>query len=294
MELHAPALTTADCEGGSETFKIGSGKDYFGNDIYLTVSAQMHAEAAVYAHPRIFTFGPVFRAEPHATNRHLCEFPMLELEVAFLKSLESLVGLAEDLLKETLAGVLSDRTAAPYLDHCWNRFQADRRRIESLLTAQFKVIEYQHISEMIDRGTVAFERPFRRDEGLSTEIERWLCEKVVGGPVFVVNYPKSAKPFYMKRNADGESVANFDLLLPGQLEVAGGSLREDDFELLTERVKELGLANLDWYLDLRKFGGIPHGGFGFGFDRILQTITGCPNIRDVCTFPRIRGERSNL
>lgn len=278
-------------------FKISPSDSLRQNDLYLTVSAQMHAEAAIFAHPRIFTFGSVFRAEPHATNRHLCEFPMLEVELAFLSDLESLIKFSEDLLKQTISRLVDNTLTKKHLEHCWEKFGRNQECfLEGMVAKPFTILEFSEVASFISRGTICFERPFIFEEGLSTEVERWLCEKVVGGPVFVINYPKSSKPFYMKANPDEVTVANFDLLIPGQLEIAGGSLREDHYGTLKSKIESSGMKtdNLKWYLDLRKYSSVPHGGFGFGFDRILQAITGCPNIRDASTFPRIAGEISHF
>ncbi len=302
--LHTPIITGSDCEGAGEMFrvttfdlnqapekdgKIDFTKDFFGNAANLTVSGQLEAEIYALAMGDVYTFGPTFRAENSNTSRHLAEFWMIEPEMAFC-DLEGDVELAVEFLKEIFVSVL---------DHCsedmefFNRFidSSVIRTLEELVSKDFKVLTYTEGVEILNKAKQTFEFPVEWGCDLQSEHERYLCEKVIGGPVVLIDYPKEIKPFYMKANPGGKTVRAMDVLVPTIGEIIGGSQREDDYDTLLERIKEAGLDPDDywWYLELRKFGSAPHAGFGLGFERLIQFVTGLSNIRDVIPFPRAPG-----
>jgi len=278
LEIHAPVLSFSDCEGGGEAFSITDGPSLFtGKEAYLSVSAQLHAEAAAMALGRVYTFGPIFRAEKHRTRRHLAEFTMLEVELAFVDTVQELMDFCESMIREA-AGSLKDSFPV---------FEERRCSLER----SFARVCY---SQVIDALKEAHNKePFKFEpiwgEGLHSEHERYICEQLYQGtPTFVYDYPRNCKAFYMRVNEDPATVACFDLLFPHVGEICGGSIREERFVQMEESIRHFGLRskNYDWYLDLRRFGSAPHGGFGLGFDRIVQYLTGMGNIRDVVLFPR--------
>ena len=291
-EAHAPVITFADCEGAGEAFAVEGCGDFFGAEGHLTVSAQLHAEIAAGSAARVFTFGPIFRAEKHSTGRHLSEFWMLEPEIAFMDSLEQLMSFIEGLLQGTTLRLLerSREDLNAIGDALAARDQLEQRW--KCMVAPFERMTYAAATDILSRHMHRFTH--KLGNGLQLEHERFLAETVVGGPVFVTDYPKDQKPFYMRQNEDGETVACCDLLVPGLAELVGGSLREERLGRLEARMGELQMPvhRYEWYLDLRRYGSVPHGGFGLGFERYLQYMTGLGNIRDVCLIPRTPGQCS--
>jgi len=299
---HTPIITGSDCEGAGEMFrvttldlnnlpktedgKIDFSKDFFGKETNLTVSGQLSAETFAMAFRNVYTFGPTFRAENSNTARHAAEFWMIEPEMAFA-DLEDNMELAEDMLKYIIRYVLEN---APEEMEFFNSF-VDKtllERLQNILDNEFGRVTYTKAVELlIERGQV-FEYPVEWGIDLQTEHERYLTEQIFKKPVFVTNYPKDIKAFYMRMNEDNKTVAAMDLLVPGVGEIIGGSQREERLDLLEQRMDELGLNKEDywWYLDLRKYGGTRHAGFGLGFERAVMYLTGMGNIRDVLPYPR--------
>ena len=302
---HSPLLTASDCEGAGEMFrvttidpadppltedgKIDYSQDFFGKATNLTVSGQLEGECMAMAFGKIYTFGPTFRAEKSYTGRHAAEFWMIEPEIAFA-DLEDNMVLAEDMIKYVLRYVMEQ---CPRELEFFNNF-VDKgllERLNHVVNSDFAVCTYTEAIERLQKADVEFEYPVSWGVDLQTEHERYLTEKIFGKPVFVTNYPKEIKAFYMRLNDDGKTVAAVDLLVPGIGEIIGGSQREERLDILLDRIHELGLNEEDywWYLDLRRFGGARHAGFGLGFERLIMYVTGIPNIRDVLPFPRTTG-----
>ncbi len=302
--LHTPIITGSDCEGAGEMFKVTTfdlnhapekdGKvdfssDFFGAPANLTVSGQLEAEIYALAMGDVYTFGPTFRAENSNTSRHLAEFWMVEPEMAFC-DLEGNIELAVAFLKQIFASVLKD--CREDMDF-FNRFidASVIPTLEALVSQNFQVLTYTEGVDILKKASETFEYPVEWGADLQSEHERYLCEKVIGGPVVLIDYPKEIKAFYMKVNPDGKTVRAMDVLVPKIGEIIGGSQREDDHDNLLERIRGAGLRPEDygWYLDLRKYGSVPHAGFGLGFERLIQFVTGLSNIRDVIPFPRTPG-----
>mgnify|MGYP000838632084 CR=1 FL=1 len=302
---HSPLLTASDCEGAGEMFQVTTldlqnvpknedgtvdyTKDFFEKPVNLTVSGQLEAEAMAMAFGKVYTFGPTFRAEKSYTGRHAAEFWMIEPEIAFA-DLEDNMVLAEDMIKYVLRYVMEQ---CPRELEFFNNF-VDKgllERLNHVVNSDFAVCTYTEAIERLQKADVEFEYPVSWGVDLQTEHERYLTEKIFGKPVFVTNYPKEIKAFYMRLNDDGKTVAAVDLLVPGIGEIIGGSQREERLDILLDRIHELGLNEEDywWYLDLRRFGGARHAGFGLGFERLIMYVTGIPNIRDVLPFPRTTG-----
>ena len=304
LYVHTPILTGSDCEGAGEMFRVTTlepteipirdgradyARDFFGGPAHLTVSGQLEAEIYALAMGDVYTFGPTFRAENSNTSRHLAEFWMVEPEMAFC-DLEGDVALAVAFLKHVFAYIL---------EHCsedmafFNRFvdKSVIQTLESLVSRDFTTITYTEGIKLIEKAKVKFEFPVTWGSDIQSEHERYLCEKVFKGPVVLVDYPKDIKAFYMKMNADGKTVRAMDVLVPKIGEIIGGSQREDDHDVLYSRIVDMGFNPEDywWYLELRKFGSVPHAGFGLGFERLIQFVTGLSNIRDVIPFPRTPG-----
>ena len=304
LYVHTPILTGSDCEGAGEMFRVTTlepteipirdgradyTRDFFGGPAHLTVSGQLEAEIYALAMGDVYTFGPTFRAENSNTSRHLAEFWMVEPEMAFC-DLEGDVALAVAFLKHVFAYIL---------EHCsedmafFNRFvdKSVIQTLESLVSRDFTTITYTEGIKLIEKAKVKFEFPVTWGSDIQSEHERYLCEKVFKGPVVLVDYPKDIKAFYMKMNADGKTVRAMDVLVPKIGEIIGGSQREDDHDVLYSRIVDMGFNPEDywWYLELRKFGSVPHAGFGLGFERLIQFVTGLSNIRDVIPFPRTPG-----
>ncbi len=301
--IHTPIITASDCEGAGEMFRVSTldlanlprtddgqvdfSQDFFGRETHLTVSGQLNVEAYCLALSRVYTFGPTFRAENSNTRRHLSEFWMIEPEIAFA-DLQQNVELAEAFLKSIFGAVLDERADDMAFFNKW----VDKgcvERLEKMIAADFEVMEYGDAVERLKRAKKAkFEFPVDWGVDLQSEHERFLTEKIVGRPVALINYPKEIKAFYMRLNDDGKTVAAVDVLAPGIGEIIGGSQREERLDVLDARTAEVGLepADYSWYRDLRRYGTVPHAGFGLGFERAIQYATGVDNIRDVIPFPR--------
>lgn len=300
--VHTPIITGSDCEGAGEMFKVttldldnvpknedGSidySEDFFGKETNLTVSGQLEGEIFALSHRNIYTFGPTFRAENSYTGRHASEFWMIEPEMAFA-DLEDNMQLAEDMLKYIIKFTLEN---APEEMEFFNQFidKGLLERLNNILTSDFGKVTYTEAIDMLIKSGVEFEYPVEWGIDLQTEHERYLTEQIFKKPVFVTNYPKEIKAFYMRVNEDQKTVAAMDLLVPGIGELIGGSQREERYENLLGRIKELDLNPEDywWYLELRKYGETKHSGFGLGFERAIMYLTGMGNIRDVLPFPR--------
>ncbi len=284
-------VTTMDLENipMTEDKKIDYKNDFFGKETNLTVSGQLAAEAYALAFRNVYTFGPTFRAENSNTARHAAEFWMVEPEIAFA-DLKDDMTLAEDMIKYIINYVLEN---APEEMEFFNSF-VDKgllERLNHVATSDFGHVTYTEAVELLKKSDKEFQYPVEWGCDLQTEHERYLTEEVYKRPVFVTDYPKEIKAFYMRMNDDNKTVAAMDLLVPGIGEIIGGSQREERYDLLVDRINELGLNPEDywWYLELRKFGGTKHAGFGLGFERMIMYVTGMSNIRDVIPFPRTTG-----
>ena len=293
--IHTPIITSSDCEGAGDLFQVikkGEKKhSFFKKDAYLTVSGQLTAEALCLGLGRVYTFGPTFRAEDSNTPRHAAEFWMVEPEVAFF-DLNDDIDLAEELIKYVVKATLKQRAEDIKL---FSKF-LDKglfSRLEKLINEPFVRIEYTEAINILEKAEkkVKFQFKPKWGEDLQTEHERYLTEKYFNGPVVVYNYPKEIKPFYMRLNDDGKTVAAMDILLPKVGEVVGGSQREERFDVLVKNMErlEMKIQDYEWYLDLRRYGTVKHSGFGLGFDRLIMFLTGVSNIRDVIPFPRTPG-----
>ena len=299
---HTPIITCSDCEGAGEMFRVttldpadiphtedGSvdyTKDFFGKSANLTVSGQLNCETYALAFRNVYTFGPTFRAENSNTTRHAAEFWMIEPEISFA-DLNDDMELAEDMLKYIINYVLEN---APEEIEFFNNF-VDKgllERLRHVASSDFGRVTYTEAIEILKKNNANFDYPVEWGTDLQTEHERYLTEQVFKKPVFVTDYPKEIKAFYMRLNDDGKTVAAMDLLVPGIGEIIGGSQREERYDVLLNRMNELGLSPDDyrWYLDLRKYGGCKHAGYGLGFERAIMYLTGISNIRDVIPFPR--------
>ncbi len=304
LYVHTPIITANDCEGAGEMFRVTTldlespprveglvdySADFFGQSTGLTVSGQLEGELFAMAFSDIYTFGPTFRAENSNTARHVAEFWMIEPEMAFADLMAD-AALAEEFFKYLCRHVL---------EHCREDLEFFNEhidkgllsRLESITDASFAVMEYTDAVERLKRAPVQFQYPVEWGCDLQTEHERYITENVVGGPVFIVNYPKDIKAFYMRQNDDDRTVAAMDMLVPKVGEIIGGSQREERPELLERRMAEMGINpdGLWWYLDSRRWGSCPHAGFGLGFERLIMYLTGMENIRDVIPFPRTPG-----
>jgi asparaginyl-tRNA synthetase len=299
--VHTPLITASDAEGAGAMFQVTTldleklaksggaidySKDFFGKPAYLTVSGQLNVETYCEALSRVYTFGPTFRAENSNTSRHLSEFWMIEPEVAF-NDLGDNMELAEGFLKSLVGAALED--CAEDLEFFDKRIQPGLvESLRAVLAKGFAHMTYTEAVAALEKDSGAFEVKPYWGLDLMSEHEKYLCEKLAGGPLFLTDYPKEIKSFYMKQNADGRTVRAMDLLVPRFGEIIGGSEREENLDLLQRRIRELGLdeAAYSWYLDLRRFGTTPHSGFGLGFERLILYVTGMANIRDVIPFPR--------
>lgn len=297
VHIHTPIITSNDCEGAGDLFQIETSHEakeaaeknhFFNVPTFLTVSGQLHLEVMSGAFTRVFTFGPTFRAENSQSRRHLAEFYMVEAELSFTESLQDIMQVMEDLFKTATSTLFSKCPRDVELFHKYVA-PAQKGRLEQMLKNKFVTISYNEAVEILKQASQTF--TFKPEWGcdLQTEHEKYLVKHCGEVPVFVINYPYDLKPFYMRDNEDGpqRTVAAVDLLVPGIGELCGGSLREERLPFLESRLQRLGLADTyQWYLDLRKFGSVPHGGFGMGFERYLQYILGVDNIKDVIPFPR--------
>ena len=296
--VHTPIITASDCEGAGEMFRVTTlsdaqiaedSADFFGKRAYLTVSGQLEGETFACALSNIYTFGPTFRAENSNTSRHAAEFWMIEPEVAFC-DLEGDMDLAEALVKFLVTEMLNHHEGDLAI---FEKFvdQGLRERLEFVASRPFERIAYRQAVELLQASGVNFAYPVEHGLNLQSEHERWLTEEYFKKPVTVFNYPKEIKPFYMRLNDDGLTVTAMDVLVPGIGEIIGGSQREERLDVLLANFAKHGLDPQDyaWYVDLRKFGSVPHAGFGLGFERLLMFITGMSNIRDVIPFARTPG-----
>jgi asparaginyl-tRNA synthetase len=300
--IHTPIITASDAEGAGQMFKVSTldfanlprtpdGKvdfeqDFFGREARLTVSGQLNVETYCMAMSRVYTFGPTFRAENSNTRRHLAEFWMIEPEIAFA-DLNDDARLAEDFLKSIFRTLLVERKD----DMAFFEKFVDKdcvMRLSRMIESKFARLDYTDAIKELEKAPVKFEFPVKWGMDLQSEHEKYLTETVIKGPVAVVNYPKDIKAFYMRMNADGKTVAAMDVLAPGIGEIIGGSQREERLDVLDQRIAEMGLDAKDywWYRDLRRYGTVPHAGFGLGFERAIIYATGIENIRDVIPFPR--------
>ncbi len=304
LQIHTPIITTSDCEGAGEMFTVTTldlarsngepdfSRDFFGKRAGLTVSGQLQAEVFALSHGRVYTFGPTFRAENSNTTRHLAEFWMVEPEMAFC-DLAGDMQLAEALLKNLAKSTLQN--CADDLD-LFDRYieKGLQEKLSFLATQPFHHMLYSEAIEALQKSGRDFEFAVKWGMDLQAEHERFLCEELLKAPLFVTNYPASLKPFYMRLDDDGKTVAAMDLLVPGIGEIIGGSQREERLDILIRRMTEAGLdlQEYAWYLDLRRYGSAPHAGFGLGFERLVQYFTGMQNIRDAIPFPRSPGHAS--
>ncbi|KAJ2236865.1 asparaginyl-tRNA synthetase [Coemansia sp. RSA 485] len=298
VRIHTPALTANDCEGGGETFTAATmgtdhpTTDFFGKKVNLTVSGQLHLEVFAGAFKRVYNFNQAFRAEPSQTGRHLSEFWMVEAECAFVKNLQTLIGVEESMVRSTTQYLVEN--AGNDLDFFLHNNEALTKLVQRLTDAEpYACISYTEAIDILQRADQKEKFSFKPVWGkdLQSEHERYLATTHFGGPVFVTDYPADIKSFYMLPNPDSRTVACTDLLVPGPCELLGGSLREHSYERLKRKIDSLGFeqGSLDWYLDLRKYGTTPHGGFGMGFERYIQMITGLDSVRDIIPFPRHAG-----
>lgn len=300
--VNTPIITASDCEGAGELFKVSSldlnnlprnekgdidyKQDFFGEEAFLTVSGQLNVETHCLALSKVYTFGPTFRAENSNTSRHLAEFWMIEPEIAFADLFED-IRLAQAMLKSVFKSVLEHT----HDDMAFFAQRIDKEcieRLDNFMNHDIECIEYREAIHILKNTKKKFEFPIEFGADLQSEHERYLCEEHVKRPIAIINYPKDIKAFYMRLNDDNETVAAMDILAPGIGEIIGGSQREDRLSVLDDRMEAMGLPkeSMGWYRDLRRYGSVPHAGFGLGFERLLSYITGLSNVRDVIPFPR--------
>ena len=303
--VNTPIITASDAEGAGELFRVSTldlmnlprrpdgrvdfSADFFGREAFLTVSGQLNVEAYCLAMSKVYTFGPTFRAENSNTSRHLAEFWMIEPEIAFADLADD-AALAEALLKHLLATVLAER--ADDMAFFDERIEKGLiAKLQGIVESEFVRMDYSEAIAILERSKARFEFPVRWGMDLQSEHERYLAETHVKKPVIVINYPKEIKAFYMRVNDDGRTVAAMDVLAPGIGEIIGGSQREERLDVLDARMAGAGLdrEHYGWYRDLRRYGSVPHAGFGLGFERTLAYVTGLANVRDVIPFPRTPG-----
>lgn len=303
--ISTPIVTASDTEGAGEMFRVSTldmmnlprndkgnvdySQDFFGKEAFLTVSGQLNVETYCCALSKVYTFGPTFRAENSNTSRHLAEFWMIEPEVAFA-DLSDIAQLSEDMLKYVFKAVLEER--ADDMQFFAQRINKDAiSRLEKVVDQDFVRMDYTDAIEILKNSNKKFEFPVEWGIDLASEHERYLAEEHVGAPIIMQNYPKDIKAFYMRMNEDGKTVAAMDVLAPGIGEIIGGSQREERLDALDARMEEMDLdkADYSWYRDLRKYGTVPHSGFGLGFERLVAYVTGMQNVRDVIPFPRTPG-----
>ena len=303
--ISTPIITTSDAEGAGQMFRVSTldlanlprgkdgavdfSRDFFGKETFLTVSGQLNVEGYALALSKVYTFGPTFRAENSNTTRHLAEFWMIEPEIAFA-DLAANADLAEDFLKYLFAAVLAER--GDDMAFIAERVQKDAiSRLEAFIQAPFERIDYSDAIALLQKAGRKFEFPVEWGLDLQTEHERWLTEEHVGRPVVVMNYPEHIKAFYMRLNDDGRTVAAMDVLAPGIGEIIGGAQREERLDVLDARMAQFGLdpEHYQWYRDFRRYGGVPHAGFGLGFERLVVYVCGLGNIRDAIAYPRAPG-----
>ena len=303
--INTPIITTSDAEGAGQMFRVSTldmanlprddkgvvdfSRDFFGKETFLTVSGQLNVEAFCLALSKVYTFGPTFRAENSNTSRHLAEFWMIEPEIAFA-DLNDDANLAEAFLKYLFQAVLDERMDD--MAFIAERVQKDAiTRLETFIKAPFERIDYGDAIDLLQKSGKKFDFPVEWGLDLQTEHERWLTEEHVGRPVVVMNYPEHIKAFYMRLNDDGKTVAAMDVLAPGIGEIIGGSQREERLDVLDKRMAQFGLdpEHYGWYRDFRRYGTVPHAGFGLGFERLVVYVCGLANIRDAIPYPRVPG-----
>jgi asparaginyl-tRNA synthetase len=303
--VNTPIITAADAEGAGALFRVSTldvanlprgqdgkvdySKDFFGRETYLTVSGQLNVEAYCLALSKVYTFGPTFRAENSNTSRHLAEFWMIEPEIAFA-NLSDNADLAEALLKNVFAALLKERPEdMAFFDERIEKGIVTK--LQGIVDSEFVRMDYAEAITILERAKEKFEFPVKWGIDLQSEHERFLTEKHAKKPVIVMNYPKAIKAFYMRQNDDGKTVAAMDVLAPGIGEIVGGSQREERLDFLDARMAEVGIEkdSLNWYRDLRRYGTVPHAGFGLGFERTVAYATGLANVRDAIPFPRTPG-----
>lgn len=303
--ISTPIITASDCEGAGEMFRVSTldmqnlpmtdkgdvdfSEDFFGKEAFLTVSGQLNGETYASAMSKIYTFGPTFRAENSNTSRHLAEFWMVEPEVAFA-DLEDIAKLAENMLKYVFKAVLEERRDD--MEFFAQRVEKTAiSRLEEFVEKDFAQVDYTDAVEILKACGKKFEYAVEWGVDLQSEHERYLAEEHFKAPVVIKNYPRDIKAFYMRQNEDGKTVAAMDVVAPGIGEIIGGSQREERLDVLDARLDEMGLNKEDysWYRDLRKYGSVPHSGFGLGFERLVAYVTGMGNVRDVIAFPRTKG-----
>jgi len=300
--VSTPIITTSDCEGAGEMFRVSTldllnvpktdkgdvdfSQDFFGKEAFLTVSGQLNVESYACSLSKVYTFGPTFRAENSNTSRHLSEFWMVEPELAFA-SLDDVADLAEDMLKYVFKAVLQERPDD--MEFFAKRINSEAvSRLEAIVNSNFVHMDYTDAIEILKDCGKKFEYPVEWGVDLQSEHERYLAEEHVGAPIILKNYPRDIKAFYMRQNEDGKTVAAMDVLAPGIGEIIGGSAREERLDILDKRIEEMNLPmeEYEFYRDLRRYGTVPHAGFGLGFERLVAYVTGVQNIRDVIPFPR--------
>ena len=300
--ISTPIITTSDAEGAGELFRVSTldmmnlprtdkgevdySQDFFGKEAFLTVSGQLNVEAYASALSKVYTFGPTFRAENSNTSRHLAEFWMIEPEVAFA-DLDDVAKLSEEMLKYVFKAVLEERAD----DMAFFAQRVDKEavtRLQHVIDNDFVHMDYTDAIEILQKSGKTFNYPVEWGVDLQSEHERYLAEEHVGAPVILKNYPRDIKAFYMRQNEDGKTVAAMDVLAPGIGEIIGGSAREERLDMLDQRLREMNLPfeEYSWYRDLRRYGTVPHAGFGLGFERLVAYVTGMTNIRDVIPYPR--------
>ncbi|MCE0722683.1 MULTISPECIES: asparagine--tRNA ligase [Legionella] len=303
--VHTPIITSSDCEGAGEMFRVSTldllnvpkneygqidfSKDFFGKETFLTVSGQLNLEAYCMAMSKVYTFGPTFRAENSNTSRHLAEFWMIEPEVAFA-TLQDICDLSQSMLRYLCKAVLDERADDMGF---FNQFVAPGciERLEHIVDSDFEIMTYTDAIKILEKSGQSFEFPVSWGLDLQSEHERYLAEIHCKKPVILTNYPQEIKGFYMRLNDDGNTVAAMDVLAPGIGEIIGGSQREERLDILDRRIEECNLnkESYQWYRDLRRYGTVPHAGFGLGFERLVSYVTGLANVRDVIPFPRTPG-----
>ena len=303
--VNTPIITASDCEGAGELFRVSTldmanlprtpdgkidfAQDFFGREAFLTVSGQLNVETYCMALSKVYTFGPTFRAENSNTSRHLAEFWMIEPEIAFAELADD-ADLAEAMLKYVFQAVLDER--ADDMEFFDERIEKGViAKLRGMIDSRFVRMDYTEAIRILESTKEKFDYPVQWGTDLQSEHERYLAEKHVKGPLVLMNYPKEIKAFYMRLNGDGRTVAAMDVLAPGIGEIIGGSQREERLDVLDARMQEVGLdpAHYGWYRDLRRYGTVPHAGFGLGFERTISYITGLANVRDVIPFPRTPG-----
>ena len=303
--MHTPIITASDCEGAGEMFRVSTldlmnlpktsdnavdfSKDFFGRETFLTVSGQLNVEAYCLAMSKVYTFGPTFRAENSNTSRHLAEFWMIEPELAFAQ-LQDICALSQSMLRFLCQSAL-DKCMDDMVFFNQHVQPGCIKRLEDIINADFEIMTYDEAIKQLQQATVKFTYPVKWGVDLQSEHERYLAETLCQKPVILINYPKDIKGFYMRLNDDEKTVAAMDVLAPGIGEIIGGSQREERLEVLERRMEtcQLNKEAYQWYLDLRRYGSVPHAGFGLGFERLISYVTGVGNVRDVIPFPRTPG-----